>query len=150
MAVKSKYVVTSKTFKGALLFEFDADGTITQFANESELEVPQLVYLSKSFPMTVVKLEELLGKSSSMKVELVPPDLSFKAAWDEYGYKLGNKKRAEKLWNDLTESQKIQFFNSLPGYNYYLSVKKIERLYLETYLFQLRFEHDYKAYANTK
>jgi hypothetical protein len=77
-----------------------------------------------------------------LSIVLQPQDLSFQAFWNQYANKVGNKARAEKLWNKLTDAERSQCFDALPAYDYYLRQRPtMERCYAETFLAQQRWLH---------
>lgn len=100
--------------------------------------------VQKSWLLThVPKLEsELQYLQKYFTVEQIIGDLSFDAFWDKYNYKVGNKKRAEKLWNALSEADRIQALKVIASYDNWLKRKNYiqEKCYPETYLNQRRFE----------
>lgn len=96
--------------------------------------------------MTVAAANLLIGKAKSMKAQHIPPELTFSVFWDAYGYKVGNRKRAEKLWDRMTDGQRLKALVCIPEYDKYLARKKsMEKTYPETFLSQERYETDFRA-----
>lgn len=54
---------------------------------------------------------------TDVKVEKVSEDLSFDRFWEEYDNKISAKKRTEKLWNDLIDSEKAKAIIFIKKYN---------------------------------
>ncbi len=145
----SKFLLTSTLFSGEVIFEFNDKEWLIAFINKADMTEAQYEFLASHMPLKLYKLEHLAGRSTTMTLKPVDPDLSFDAFWERYDYKVGNKKRSEKLWNELSEADKSAVFENIPRYNYYLSCKRtIERLYPETYLSQRRFETDFRKLVN--
>lgn len=138
------FLVTSKTFSGELVFEYDLNGVLKGFKNEAELSQEQIKYLCKSFPCTIDDLNLLSEKSQTMKVEEKNMDLSFENFWNNFDYKVGSKEKCRKLWEGLSKPKKIKCLTSIPAYNYFLKVKQIAKVYPERYISQNRYENDYK------
>lgn len=88
--------------------------------------------------------EHVQFKTKKWQVLEVKDDMSFEAFWDAYGYKKGNKSRAEKLWNAMSEQDRSLCFAVIPKYKYYIANNShIQRLYPETFLSQKRYENEY-------
>lgn len=109
---------------------------LTNIDTESEL----FSRLSK-IPLSDEHLPAL--KAKGIRIDVVPPNLSFDHFWNSYGYKYGDKKRAEKLWSALTDADRIKALASIKAYNLWLSKTTIAKLYPETYLSQRRWENDF-------
>ncbi len=136
-----KYVLTSKRFEGSLIFEYDAEGILVCFKREAELDIEQMQYLQRNFPFVDTQLQYVVGKGEITEVT----DLSFGRFWNDYAYKVGNKNKAEKLWLQLSESEKLAVLDSLKRYNYYLKIRNIAKVYPERYLLHRRWENDFKV-----
>ncbi len=78
------------------------------------------------------------------KLDEIPPDLSFENVWETYGYKVGKKDRAKRLWEALTDKEKMLCLQAIPRYKAWLAYKNIEMLYLETFLSQKRFLNEFR------
>ena len=136
-----KYVFTSPSFEGELIFGYSSENVLMFFENNAILKDEQLQYLTRNFPFVADQLPKIVNKGKLKEIT----DLTFDKFWADYGYKVGNKSRAEKLWNKLQEIERILVLESLPRYNYYLKTHpSIEKAYAETYLFQRRWENEYK------
>lgn len=143
-----RYVVTSSRFDGSLEFCFDDEGYLFSYMKGATLNQTQREWLHSRFPLRENGFSALINDSKTLEVKLVDADLSFDHFWDRYGYKVGNKTRAQKLWDKLPDSDRLKVLESIPGYVHYLQTRpNMERLYPETYLSQRRFETNYKALA---
>lgn len=140
-----KIIITSTKFEGSLEFEMDDQEMVRLFRNHATLDEKQQAWLSENFPITLKRLNAMLSGFRSLTGELIQTDLSFDNFWDTFDYKIGNKKRAQKLWKELSDADKLKAIQTIPAYEYYLKMKPaIEKLYPETFLSQRRFETDYK------
>jgi hypothetical protein len=78
-------------------------------------------------------------------IEAIQDDTTFPGFWNAYNYKVGNKKRAEKLWTLLNEQEKLLALSSIRKYDRYLAQRpKMEKAYPETWLAQRRWENEFK------
>ena len=126
-------------------FTFNEENLLIDFKADTGMSTDALTWLLERLP---VKLHELQEMAVKLKVELIEVqlDLSFEKFWIEYDYKIGNKARAKKLWEALTDAEKSKVFTAIGKYKRYLKVKtSIEKLYPETFLFQRRFENEFRA-----
>ena len=147
----TRYLLTSTLFEGEMVFSYDEDGNLINFANDAHLNEMQRQWLRSRFPMGQNDLTLLVHDSKTLSVQLVSADLSFANFWDEYGYKVGNKTRTNKLWDKLPDADKLKALEAIAPYRYYLATRPtMEQLYPETFLNQRRFESDYKALAKGK
>lgn len=139
-----KYVLTSSKFEGQIVVGYK-DGRICLLdLSTTTLSDKQFDYILTNLPVHEADVKIMVSKSQDLKMVFVPEDLSFERFWTDYNYKIGNKKRAEKLWCELTEADKITALNSIPKYLNFLQRKSnIERLYPETFLSQRRFENQF-------
>ncbi len=137
----SKYVLRSNKLNGTLLFEYDDQGVIKEFVKDAKMDEHQLAYLMLNFPVTESLLKKQ-AKNNNWKLSLVDQDLSFDNFWQTYAYKVGNKKRAERLWNALSKANKAKALDYLTRYEtFLLQNPSISKLYPETYLNQQRWNN---------
>lgn len=107
-------------------------------------ECPRLFWrvLWKQPPLNLEALGNMQQEFSGMfRLAEVPTDLSFPIFWDAYAHKVGNKKRAEKLWNALDEGERAAALAALPRYASFLITRPtMEKAFAETWLSQRRWE----------
>jgi hypothetical protein len=104
----------------------------------------QLQWILSRFPYHESLLGELKRSLKQARIAKVEEDLSFDNFWNKYNYKVGNKKRAEKLWDQLSDADKAKVFTNINSYDNFLARRQNqEKLYPETYLSQRRFENSY-------
>ena len=68
-------------------------------------------------------------------------DLSFERFWDVYANKVGNIKRCQKLWKQLTKEEKILALGFIRRLRIWYNTRNIQFPYPETYLNQRRWEN---------
>lgn len=143
-------VVTGRKFEGTLLFKVDGDGIVREFTSESEFNDAQLDWLSKNFPTTLEKLNQMIS-AGLVEGKLIEYDLSFSTFWEAYGNSAG-KLQAERFWNKLSKADKIRALDNLPAYKRYVTFKGIDMMYAATYLNprNRRFDDDYKALIKSR
>lgn len=135
------YVFTSNQFGGEILFSYDSEGMLVKYENKAELTDDQALFLSRNFPLAESDLHKIKGKTG--KITEVT-DLSFERFWNEYDFKMGNKKKAQELWRKLSEGERIAVFEALPRYNYFLKINQgIMKAYPTTFLNQRRWENKF-------
>jgi hypothetical protein len=82
------------------------------------------------------------SKRFGWQLKKIEEDLSFESFWERYNHKVGNKKRAERLWNQLSKKEKAKAMAFLKRYESYLNQNPgIAKLYPETYLNQQRWNN---------
>lgn len=113
-----------------------------KFENGKELLAqlePRFPYEENIMKTVWMKLQKYL---KVFDIEISPADLSFEALWILYDYK-ESKKKAESLFNRLTEQQKIKCFIQVPKYKKKLAKGTISQALLSTWLYQERFNDEY-------
>jgi hypothetical protein len=139
----NKYIIHGQSFNGDVTLVYDYDKRLKSIEFDCDMTDKQHAQFIAQMPLMEDDFIER-AKRGGAKYTLAPTDLSFDAIWNKYNYKVGNKSRAEKLWNTLNDAERTKVFASLSRYNYYLKQKpQIEKLYLETYLSQKRYESQF-------
>lgn len=139
-----KYIVKSPDFKGDVVFGYDDNGFLSTVVVNAELNEKQWHFFHAYFPVTETYLKLLAETSKKMQIEQVLEDLTFAAFWEAYAYKMGDKKRTEKLWDALTESEKVAALGVIKKYHYWLACHpNVETAQAATWLKQRRWENDY-------
>ncbi|TKT89495.1 hypothetical protein [Dyadobacter frigoris] len=77
------------------------------------------------------------------EVKEVPEDLTFAVFWDAYDYKVGDRKKAEKIWNATSDADKMAAMAALPRYKYWLLTNTTPMVHATTYLNQRRYENEF-------
>jgi len=126
------------------LFTFNQDGVLCEFKAAADINAAALIWLLERLPKYNNTLA-VIAKQNKMELVEVPLDLSFENFWNSYNHKIGNKDRSRKLWEKLSDADKVRSLVVIPRYDTYLKAKNgIEKLYPETFLNQRRFENDFK------
>lgn len=137
----SNYLIKHPKHPFKLLLKYNQTGRL--FAYEaSEIQDEQLDYFLKNLPVMEAKLNGF--KTVGFLVLLQVESISFESFWDCYDYKVGNKARAKKLFEELSEVEKQDVFVGLKRYNGFLQTKTTAKLYPETFLAQKRWMLEYK------
>lgn len=76
------------------------------------------------------------------EITTVSKPVSFDQFWEAYDYKVGRKK-AENVWEKMTEAQLAKAFTAIKPYNYHLATNPRAKLHPETYLRNERYNDDY-------
>ncbi len=140
------YIITSKKVTGDLKLGYNAEGNLVSMDIGMEWTPEQFTWFYGHLPITYGHLEAMVKLSKSMTLKELAPDLSFEVFWNAYGYKIGNKLRAQKLWNDLPDGERMEAIDKIKSYNGWLKRHlSTERLYPETYLNQKRYQVNYNA-----
>ena len=75
--------------------------------------------------------------------DVAEKDLGFEAFWKAYGYKVGGKARAEKLWGRLGEEERLLALGGIWKQRLHSERHKTDMPYPETYLSQRRWENEF-------
>jgi hypothetical protein len=132
------------------LFYYDLNGHLKRFEiAEGSLNTNQICWLFdvKNFPATQQYMEEVWMKHSAFikafEINKAAANLSFESLWNLYDNKV-KKFEAQKVFSKLTKADVIKCFLSIPGYNDYLSRKRIAKAHLSTFINQRYFEDDWR------
>jgi len=138
-----KYILTHKKIAGAIVIQYDEQGRVRCFEFDCDASQELWEFMFNNFPQMQESLRH--PSFSNFIIQAVPEDITFQAFWKAYDHKVGDKHRAEKLYNLLNDIQKTQVLTSIPRYNTFLQKHATqERCYPETYLSQSRWENEFK------
>jgi len=127
----------------AFFFRFFENGFIESYHYQTPGVPPEPAqsFLQQNFPFHIEGMAKF--KVSTFIVEPVIPDLSFNKFWDTYAHKQGKKARAERLWKQLSETERASAMAYIKKYDAFLWQNKgIAKAYPETYLNQKRWENE--------
>lgn len=136
------YQVIHKQSGAKMLFSFDENGYC--IAHQSECKMTDLTvdFYKIRFPWKIGNLV-YYRQNKQFSVDIIKQDLSFATFWNTYSNKVGNKRRAEKLWEALSVNDKAKAMSYIVKYdNYLIGAMGVQKLYPETYLYQRRFDND--------
>lgn len=140
-----KYILTSDYFIGSVTFGFNTANWLTFFSNDAEFkEDRQYKWLFdvERFPIRLEQIADLAKKIKGTLKE-VPADLSFDTFWDKYEKKI-NRKRAEPMWNKLSDAERMQAIMNIKPYDCYLQRTGIGKAHPENYLKKEYYSVDWK------
>lgn len=104
-----------------------------QILNEDGVNVEELAKLLSSLLHEDAFLK--VAKSKNIKVVKLATDLSFQKFWNDYGYKEGgSKKKAEAIWEKLSEKDKSAALSYIARYKQVKQVQGTAMAYATTYL----------------
>lgn len=138
-----KYIVTSKK-KGVdskMLLDYNEAGEINKIEFEG-CDINQISYLLDRVPV----LEDLLKnrcEAYNLNLAVAELDLSFDNFWNTFAYKVGKKMRSKRLWEAMSEAEKIESFVKIPKYHRFINIKQQESAYPETWLYNRMWENEY-------
>jgi hypothetical protein len=141
----NKYTITSVKFEGCVTVGYKEKVLGFVDCSNAAVTEEQQKFLVQNVPLEEEALQRFINSYKTLSCAFIPEDLSFERFWNEYKNKVGNTKRAKKLWSELSEADKIKVFEAIPKYRSYLQRNpNLTMLYPETFLFQRRFENQYR------
>lgn len=141
-----KYMLTKPTISGEMLVTYNEEGDLIKWELNADLTPIQRHWFATHAPLNMSMLTEIVGFTEMTMTEVtVTPDLTFAYFWDAFNNKVGDKRRAEKLWNKLSDGEKMAAISAIPRYYRYLSVNTyLSPTHPATWLHQRRWENVYK------
>ncbi|TZF81799.1 hypothetical protein FW774_17230 [Pedobacter sp. BS3] len=136
-----KYILTSKSFTGAVEFGFNSTGTLVFYNNAADMSDKQTDWLLAHLPPNEVYLNQLKVKISG-ELKEVPPDLSFDTFWTAYDKKI-HAIRCKPLWNKLKDTDKMRAIMQIKPYDAYCARTGIAKANPENYLKKQYYETDW-------
>ncbi len=137
-----KYRLESKGGEVDMILSYGEDGFLVSWQVVKECPPTFWRLLWKLPPLNIIalgKMEEVFP--GMFRLADVPADLSFKAFWDAYAHKVGNKGKVEKLWERLGEADRVAALAGIPRYDSFLATKpSMERAFPETWVRNRRWE----------
>lgn len=138
----NKFIVTSEKFIGEVHYTYGPDNWIIGVEFIGLVDKVTHQRLCQTIPSTVEVLLNWRNKSENMRIEQVPPDLSFDMFWRQYNYKVG-KKEAEKAWKNTSDGNKLIAVSNIAAYDKWCKHKGIAKVYPATYLNKERYHDDF-------
>lgn len=72
----------------------------------------------------------------------VPDQITFEMFWKKYQNTMGNKKRAQKIWDLMPQTEQLAAYGFIEQYNNYLRQNpNLTKAYPDTYLYQERWKN---------
>jgi len=138
-----KYILTSHTVGGSTIFGFNDDDVLIYYHNEMELDTRALQWQIAHMPYNLAELKAIAHKAK-VPLEEVPMDVSFDAFWVAYGKKI-NRKRAEPLYNKLSQEEKLLAMVAIKPYLRYCKNNNRAIADPEKYIRSSFFETDWRG-----
>jgi adenylate kinase family enzyme len=127
-----KFVLTSASFTGHVLYEFDSNGRISCLNLEAELNDQQHQYIWQNIPKEVAQVAKL-NAIAKLKITEVQIVVTFDMFWNKYNDKIrSSKKKTLAIWLKMDEGNHLRSFLFIDTYN--LNRVNAEKKYAETYL----------------
>ncbi len=133
--------IRHKKSPGSLaIMRYNVEDKITSIEFNPDAEMQFIRRICEELPRLASDLSKLKGYGCTIQhVEGI--DLSFEAFWNYFNYKVGNRKRAKRLWDELTDQDKYAVLGAIRKYKIFINQKGQEHCYPETYLNQRRWEN---------
>jgi hypothetical protein len=139
------FIVTEiKTSESALFSFRESDGLLVKVVYPEHVKAEKIhsfISITRRTEQELLETVSKFPKALSIKPDI---DLSFNGFWNAYTYKVGNKPKAEKLWDKLSENDKYAALTKIPEYNRYIARTGVAKIYPEGYLSQRRWENEFK------
>lgn len=139
--MKKRYsLITPKVPGNVALLDYNLEGKLMSITFNEDCEPTWIEKIGRSMPVYDQLLKSEFFKGCQIK-DITYIDLSFPVFWNHYNYKVGNKKRVEKRWNELDDQEKILALGYVRRYRRWCLRKRIDFCYPETYINQRRWEN---------
>lgn len=140
------FVFTSEKIDGEVFFRYNTAGLLYHFELRGNWPKEHQMFMLEKMPFTLHELmyDFMPARGKDAKLAEIRQDLSFETFWNAYNHKVGNRTRTAKLWDSMTDDERLNSLASLYRYERFLAFKKQDKAYPETYLHQRRWENEYK------
>lgn len=134
-----EYIAMHKKCDKKIYFKYDFFGVLEEvkfYGERWKEEQVKWIFESKRnhyCETEMLKLCEI--KDMDFDYRAIPTDLSFENFWKTYGYKKGKLVRAQRLWGDLKDAERLEALLYIPIYKHSKAIDKTAMLYPETYLY---------------
>lgn len=138
-----EYLVTFPTITSTFTFQYDFNTGIlrgVKFEGD-DYNVQHLFYLRRVFPANEEQFQIMMKNNPKWRAKLLDMNIDFDSFWNVYAYKVGNKARAKKLWDALSDANKQKALAWLPTYDQERKITGAAKLYPETYINQKRWNN---------
>jgi hypothetical protein len=144
--VVNKYIITSDTYEGEVVFGYHPVSRLLYgFYCKADLADLQHEFFMQNLYKDEETFLEKFKNSNNLTVKKMPANTTFEKFWNDYGYKVGNKKKSEDIWNKMSIADKVLALEKIPAYKNWLSKKpQTDMVYPERYLSHRRFENEFK------
>lgn len=116
-----KYVLTSPKFNGQVTFGYDQGGDLVFYNNEIP-DAAVVKFMKNFLPLDSAEFARFKGKIKHAVITEVPEDLTFERFWNAYDKKI-NRKRAEPIYEKLSDADRTMAIMRITSYQEYCQVK---------------------------
>lgn len=116
------FIVTHEQLNGEVELRYDPDGFLFRIERRAEMKPETAGKLWANAPLTPAHFGE--WKTRGFQFLQIAEDLSFEAFWKAWlraGGDVGNKGRANTIWQKMPDRIKSQVLWSLPAYGRYIA-----------------------------
>ena len=129
------YLLKAKNTLTEAIFKYDLNGYLIAFNFNELIDEKQKIWLLKYLPKKETQLLQIQKNQKTLKISIVPQDLSFENFYKLYNYKQ-KRKQAEATWNRMTKMNKQKALAYIPTYNNKLNLSGANKAYPASYLNQ--------------
>lgn len=138
----SKYVIKFVRFQASAIVEYDDAGYLIQVQLEpGSFQETHIKSFFLKTPWKEIHLD-MWRNTENVTVDQFLGDISFDAFYNAYAHKVSKRSRAEAIWKQLPDPEKVKAIAFISHYNNFLIQSPgINKLYPETYLTQQRWNN---------
>lgn len=139
------YHITSSKWGGFVKLVYDRTGVLCYLdLLQAEMDTEQKVSFLFALSHELVDLPKLVEISKAITITEVHEVPTFEQFWELYNYKV-SKHKVTKLWEKLTDSDKLEAVMSIKPYDKYVESRGIAKKYPDTYIRNRDFETDWRS-----
>ena len=132
-----KYIMTSTTFTGEVMFEYDDNSQLllNYSVEHAKLSERQQVWLLKHLPRELAEMESITQSNPAIKfTEMKEAEITFELFWNKYDDKINSsRKRTLAAWNKLNVTNRQRAYRFIP--TYFANIPQgTRKKYAETYI----------------
>jgi hypothetical protein len=139
----TRYLITSTTTGNEIDVTYDASGQAIAVLMNGTLTRDQHIKAWSSFPLFLEDMHNMVKQFKTLTIQEVMPDISFERFYKAYNLLL-DRKRAEAIWNKMTDANKMKAIMCIAEYDKYLARTGVSKAYPKTFLLNEYFHTDYK------
>lgn len=139
-----KYIITSEAFKGYILLTYK-DYYLVAMEIQADMTKEHLDWFFTNLQLHskfVKVFMDKINQSGIWKMSKYKEEITFENFWEQYNYKVGNKKRAHIYWNKMNDSERLKALYHIKRYDRALKLTPhVQKLYPDSYLSQARWNN---------
>lgn len=141
--MQKQYILKSNTNRARMVFRYSKNNLLIGFDLLGEYNRVQEVFIVKQvYDVATVELLEQFAKDKKLTLKVISGALDFESFWNDYGNKDGNRKKAQQLYEKLTESERALVRDAVPRYKERCRMNNTVLCYPDTYLSQERWKNE--------